>query len=100
MYYTQPLKCNICKQPGHKAFECKNIKCFKCGQTGHFANECPGSYAAPTGKAKPLAKEQDFCYKCGWQGHKAFECPNEQQVRAVKGSATGQIKVGEAGFQL
>lgn len=41
-YKGQPVKCDICREDGHKATDCPaKGKCFNCKEAGHLAKECP-----------------------------------------------------------
>ena len=41
-YRGQPVKCDICREPGHKAADCPSKgKCFTCKEAGHRSSECP-----------------------------------------------------------
>lgn len=41
-YRGQPVKCDICREPGHKAADCPSKgKCFTCKEPGHRSSECP-----------------------------------------------------------
>ena len=40
-YRGQPVKCDICRVPGHKAADCPSKgKCFTCKEVGHRSSEC------------------------------------------------------------
>ena len=40
-YRGQPVKCDICREPGHKAADCPSRgKCFICKEVGHLSSEC------------------------------------------------------------
>ena len=40
-YRGQPVKCDICREPGHKAADCPSKgKCFTCKEVGHRSSEC------------------------------------------------------------
>ena len=40
-YRGQPVICDICREPGHKAADCPSKgKCFTCKEAGHRASEC------------------------------------------------------------
>ena len=41
-YRGQPVKCDICREPGYKAADCPSRgKCFTCKEVGHRSSECP-----------------------------------------------------------
>lgn len=58
----QPLVCNLCMDPGHKAADCPDKdKCRKCKQPGQFARQCP---------------TVEECSRCHRSDHTASQCTN------------------------
>ncbi|XP_050430674.1 zinc finger CCHC domain-containing protein 7-like isoform X2 [Adelges cooleyi] len=100
---TPRIKCNYCRQYGHKAFNCKEQYkpqvCIMCGLEGHNLNSCDKQLCFTCGKRQNqftnncsscISKSRIKCNRCNYYGHESKFCTESwRQYHNIISTETG-----------